>query len=258
MSCPDCGCQDISYFDYELTCQRCGLVVGGSYIDDSLKGQPYNYGDQVAPLEQDTFPKEIDAIISTVANILTRYIHDDFPKSTHEQIRKFYTESVKTRPVKGRNKTLRVLGIIARVQRSLTLPKIVLIIQSDMKELNLTDKELLEESNIIWQLFSKSEPTLVQFRETEQENIQKYLIKLSIPQEQKRDIVRVYDKLKKRLPTKLLIRKDIFDWTLILMSSRFLNLNFCFKEFEKKCEISYTTLLKTEKLLKSHLVASNS
>lgn len=261
-TCPDCGCTRIEYFQYELTCQKCGLVVGGSYIDDLLENQAYGYSDQVAIWHQDAvLTPDVEAHLSEMRNILTRYTLEDFSDSFYSRFKDIYMKSIAYRPVKGRNKQLRLLGVFLRTQRKLDMETILTIIQSDMKQLQLTEKELIDEAKIVWESASRDKDLrvhLVEFKQVEQDNIQKHLGRLSFDADKKKEIVRVYDKLKKRLPERLLIRTDILDWTLIFMAGRFLNLNMCLKEYEKRCGISYTTILKTEKTLKMHLVASKS
>ena len=258
MSCPDCGSASISYFKYELTCTQCGLVVGGSFIDDTLDGQPFGYANQVEEIKPDLLSKDVESHLTEIRNVLSRYIYEDFSDSFYTRLRELYNISIALKPIKGRNKQLRILGLFVRTQRKLSPHEITLIINTDIKQLGLTEKELLDEANRVWELCHHEEPKMVQFKQVEQDNIQQHLQKLNLNIDQRKDIVRVYDKLKKRLPDKLLIRKDILDWTLVFMAGRFLNMTFQLKEFEKKSDISYTTLLKTEKVLKCHLMASNS
>lgn len=256
--CPDCGFNKISYFRYELTCNRCGLVIGGSYVDDTLDGQPFGYSGQVEQIREEYLPADMEKHLTNLRNILTHSLYEDFSDSFYVRMRHLYRKSVAARPIKGRNKILRILALFVRTQLKLSPSEIVLIINANMKELNLNEKELLDDANVVWELCRHEEPNMVQFKQMDQGNIQQHLQKLTLSQDQKKEIVRVYDKLKKRLPEKLLIRKDILDLTLIFMTGRFLNLKFCPKEFEKKCDISHTTILKTEKSLKALLLVSKS
>lgn len=262
--CPDCKSENISYYHYDLTCCKCGLVIEESYIDNDLSMQPYDYMNQVEIETNDTIlEKDVEEALAEVRNVISSYIYEDFNSHFYTLFRKVFHKTNAHKPVKGKHRFIRLLAIFARLQRKISYHNILAIAQYAFhKQVTITDKEFLEEAKHVWEACSQDKHLkkyILEFKQPKSasNNIQSYLRKLPFDKDKKKDIVQVYDKMRARLPTKLVVRDDVLDWTLIYMASRYLKTPIQLKEYERICGLTNATIIKTEKHLKELLTTAS-